>query len=771
MTNLKIRKSFAVATIFVFILTALPLLARAKDSYESLASQNQDLKNQAESLIKEQEQLRDIYRVLLEKVKVLQRDNEILTQGKAPGAAAEEESRRAAGELKKELADARSKIADMEKSMPTGRSDAEAKAIEDKNRLKKEFENMRLSLEKQAAESKKFKNELREQYTRAEDQGKKAAELSVKLQAALDGQEALLKESLASRKAPPPVNDKKMKKFEADVNNLSSVIKNSGERIKSLEGSLAANRDMIAGQAKKLKAQEERTGILERDLARANNSLKEADEIIKTKDRDTKKLEKVFDKSGLKKAYPEIFDRNNPVKFYKASPEVKRVERQIHRLDLERKDKWAQAALAAGVLKDQLARKEKLRAQIASGRAAAKQAKESLDEVSAEIKLTGREAAADDENIKTLREAMASASAEQKSAEDKLRGTERNIGEIEAEMKKLAAQAAENGRIEPGSRKQTTSMNLVQKKSSPKAAAPAPAPAIDTTALKAFQANLDKANEEKNVLKIKASEADEKVRKLELAITEEQDKAKAAAAAEAKLRKEKLRQLQKNIAGFDAKETALKSALQHLAKKIKIAKAKDALLKNEIKAYDTEIRGLKQIIEKEVHQIEASMAEAAGPKRGLADEARAALARVRDEVDSLRAKNAELEKKVKDALQEARDADRKAELDRRLPEELERDMKKEKLNMHYNLGVLYEEAGRYKDAEREYLKCLKINPEDAGVHYNLGILYDDDLNDNRKALYYYRQYLKYRPMGENTMLVRGWITDIELENRLGREVR
>ena len=75
------------------------------------------------------------------------------------------------------------------------------------------------------------------------------------------------------------------------------------------------------------------------------------------------------------------------------------------------------------------------------------------------------------------------------------------------------------------------------------------------------------------------------------------------------------------------------------------------------------------------------------------------------------------------------------------------------------------------DAKREYLKCLKIDPKDAGVLYNLGILYDDKLNDNRKAAYYYRRFLKYRPMGEDAIQVRRWLTDIELETRLGEEAR
>ena len=62
---------------------------------------------------------------------------------------------------------------------------------------------------------------------------------------------------------------------------------------------------------------------------------------------------------------------------------------------------------------------------------------------------------------------------------------------------------------------------------------------------------------------------------------------------------------------------------------------------------------------------------------------------------------------------------------------------KEMLDKHFNLAVVYEMNGLYKDAEREYLACLKMDPEDADVHYNLAILYDDRLNDNKKAQKHY----------------------------------
>ena len=77
----------------------------------------------------------------------------------------------------------------------------------------------------------------------------------------------------------------------------------------------------------------------------------------------------------------------------------------------------------------------------------------------------------------------------------------------------------------------------------------------------------------------------------------------------------------------------------------------------------------------------------------------------------------------------------------------------------------------YKEAEKEYLECLKISPGDADVHYNLAILYDDRLNDNKKAQHHYYKFLAFRPIGESGERVRDWIMRSELEKRLGSTVR
>ena len=69
--------------------------------------------------------------------------------------------------------------------------------------------------------------------------------------------------------------------------------------------------------------------------------------------------------------------------------------------------------------------------------------------------------------------------------------------------------------------------------------------------------------------------------------------------------------------------------------------------------------------------------------------------------------------------------------------------------------------GRYREAEREYLALLQLDPNDADVHYNLGILYDDKLGDKAGAAAHYREYLRLRPNAPDAAAVRKWLVAVE----------
>jgi tetratricopeptide (TPR) repeat protein len=100
-----------------------------------------------------------------------------------------------------------------------------------------------------------------------------------------------------------------------------------------------------------------------------------------------------------------------------------------------------------------------------------------------------------------------------------------------------------------------------------------------------------------------------------------------------------------------------------------------------------------------------------------------------------------------------------------------REIAQQKLDMHYNMALAYDRQGLYREEEREYLKCLRINPNDANVHYNLAILYDDKLNENKKAIKHYNKFLQLRPVGQDAQQVKTWMIHAEQEDRLGPEMR
>jgi tetratricopeptide (TPR) repeat protein len=80
----------------------------------------------------------------------------------------------------------------------------------------------------------------------------------------------------------------------------------------------------------------------------------------------------------------------------------------------------------------------------------------------------------------------------------------------------------------------------------------------------------------------------------------------------------------------------------------------------------------------------------------------------------------------------------------------------EKINSYYNMGCVYRACRMYKEAEKQFLKALELDPSDAGVHYNLAVLYDDDLNDKAKAREHYERFLQLSPNDKDAARVNEW---------------
>jgi tetratricopeptide (TPR) repeat protein len=75
-----------------------------------------------------------------------------------------------------------------------------------------------------------------------------------------------------------------------------------------------------------------------------------------------------------------------------------------------------------------------------------------------------------------------------------------------------------------------------------------------------------------------------------------------------------------------------------------------------------------------------------------------------------------------------------------------------------NLGDIYKHLGRVEDAIDTLNKAKALDPDLPDTYINLGIMYDDYINDDEKALEYYKTYLK---LGGTDKQVFDWIRAIE----------
>ncbi|MCX5677841.1 MAG: tetratricopeptide repeat protein [Candidatus Omnitrophica bacterium] len=240
----------------------------------------------------------------------------------------------------------------------------------------------------------------------------------------------------------------------------------------------------------------------------------------------------------------------------------------------------------------------------------------------------------------------------------------------------------------------------------------------------------------------------------------------------------KVEKLRKKAISAKFKVQADTAAVKKLDDDIKLATQEKHRIEKALKEKTDELKVRVSVLLE--HNTEDSLAyesdkEAQAKAASRGEELSARLDKIfeamKDENNRLMVENKEMQARLGRAENAAREARRKAEAAAKAPEEMKVKLNKERLDAHFNTAVMYEKNGLWHDAEREYLKCLRIDPKDAGVHYNLGILYDDKLNMNNKALYHYYKFLSLRPMGETAERVRDWITKMELENRLGKELR
>ncbi len=76
---------------------------------------------------------------------------------------------------------------------------------------------------------------------------------------------------------------------------------------------------------------------------------------------------------------------------------------------------------------------------------------------------------------------------------------------------------------------------------------------------------------------------------------------------------------------------------------------------------------------------------------------------------------------------------------------------------HIGKARAFYHQANYLKAVEMYQKALALDPENADAYLQIGIIYDDNLKDEKKAIYCYRKYLALDPGAEKAAMVREWL--------------
>ena len=93
---------------------------------------------------------------------------------------------------------------------------------------------------------------------------------------------------------------------------------------------------------------------------------------------------------------------------------------------------------------------------------------------------------------------------------------------------------------------------------------------------------------------------------------------------------------------------------------------------------------------------------------------------------------------------------------------LNKKLLKENAVLHYNQGVFYTQTQNYEKAIEEFLKDIKINPNDAEAHYNLAVIYGEYLEQADKAVAHFKRYITLSPNDRDADRARKYMLTYEV---------
>ena len=254
-------------------------------------------------------------------------------------------------------------------------------------------------------------------------------------------------------------------------------------------------------------------------------------------------------------------------------------------------------------------------------------------------------------------------------------------------------------------------------------------------------------------------------------------------------------ELKDKDAALQAELSRINLDREEVLKKLKIITEENTRLKDEISYFqtgivnlDNERKRLEEANKKTIDQV-MEVEKKLQPIRDLESEVRREKSEVRkwqDKAEKLENEKKKLEKENKesqifiDKLQEKQKGllKEKSEIKSSLSDtvseladankQLKR-LKKEVGDMHYNLGVIFQQQAKWQEAVREYEKVLEVKPDDAQTHYNLALIYDTVRNDRQMALEHYQRYLNISPDANDAAKIKERITELGVENKVWGE--
>jgi len=208
--------------------------------------------------------------------------------------------------------------------------------------------------------------------------------------------------------------------------------------------------------------------------------------------------------------------------------------------------------------------------------------------------------------------------------------------------------------------------------------------------------------------------------------------------------REQVTYLEKGIINLDYAKRNLKD--DEKSKRDKISE-----LENELRSL-REVKKDFDIYQSSFIKLQAKIMDAFGEEIKNLDDAVDVIGKSKDNFSE---ETEALQDNLKNALSELSDA----------TEDLSR-LKKEVADMHYNMGVIFQEDNKWDEAAMEYKKVLESDPKDADAHYNLALIYDTAKNDRKQALYHYRKYIELKPEADDILKVKEYLADLGMKDKI-----